>query len=86
MHHLRLLLDLLARAYWANSENAPGPRGAGPGQATRWVKDSRDEATGERLDNLEDPFRLTDCHTIITAAQKPARRALNPSERSPNSR
>jgi succinate dehydrogenase / fumarate reductase iron-sulfur subunit len=27
-------------------------------QATRWVKDSRDEATGERLDNLEDPFRL----------------------------
>jgi hypothetical protein len=33
-------------------------------QATRWVKDS-DEATGERLDDLEDPFRLYRCRTIM---------------------
>jgi len=32
-------------------------------QANRWINDSRDEATGERLDNLEDPFRLYRCHT-----------------------
>src|SRR5260370_1151604 len=43
-------------SYWWNSERFLGP--AALLQATRWVKDSRDEATGERLDNLEDPFRL----------------------------
>src|ERR1700730_4671318 len=31
----------------------------------RWIIDSRDEATGERLDELEDPFRLYRCHTIM---------------------
>jgi succinate dehydrogenase/fumarate reductase-like Fe-S protein len=30
--------------------------------------DSRDEATGERLDQLEDPFRLYRCHTILNCA------------------
>ena len=34
-------------------------------QAWRWLTDSRDEATEERLDNLEDPFRLYRCHTIL---------------------
>src|SRR6266513_2412939 len=29
-----------------------------------WIIDSRDEASGERLDELEDPFRLYRCHTI----------------------
>jgi succinate dehydrogenase/fumarate reductase-like Fe-S protein len=33
-------------------------------QAYRWIVDSRDEATGERLDQLEDPFRLYRCHTM----------------------
>ena len=48
-------------------------------QATRWVKDSRDEATGERLDNLEDPFRLYRCHTIMNCA-KACPKGLNPAE------
>ena len=34
-------------------------------QAYRWIIDSRDEATGERLDALEDPFRLYRCHSIM---------------------
>ena len=34
-------------------------------QAYRWLVDSRDESTGERLDELEDPFRLYRCHTIM---------------------
>jgi len=37
--------------------------------AYRWLVDSRDEATGERLDALEDPFKLYRCHTIMNCAQ-----------------
>ena len=37
-------------------------------QAYRWMADSRDEETGERLDNLQDPFRLYRCHTIMNCA------------------
>jgi succinate dehydrogenase / fumarate reductase iron-sulfur subunit len=37
-------------------------------QTHRWIMDSRDDATGERLDNLEDPFRLYRCHTILNCA------------------
>jgi succinate dehydrogenase / fumarate reductase iron-sulfur subunit len=37
-------------------------------QAYRWLADSRDEMTGERLDALEDPFRLYRCHTIMNCA------------------
>ena len=48
-------------------------------QATRWVKDSRDEATGERLDNLEDPFRLYRCHTIMNCT-KTCPKSLNPAK------
>ena len=50
-------------SYWWNSDRYLGP--AALLQAYRWVADSRDEATGERLDNLEDPFRLYRCHTIM---------------------
>ncbi|HVG50436.1 MAG TPA: succinate dehydrogenase iron-sulfur subunit, partial [Xanthobacteraceae bacterium] len=50
-------------SYWWNSDRFLGP--AALLQATRWIKDSRDEATGERLDDLEDPFRLYRCHTIM---------------------
>ena len=39
-------------------------------QAYRWLADSRDEMTGERLDELEDPFRLYRCHTIMNCAQR----------------
>jgi succinate dehydrogenase / fumarate reductase iron-sulfur subunit len=48
-------------------------------QAQRWIADSRDEATGERLDNLEDPFRLYRCHTIMNCV-KACPKGLNPSE------
>ena len=48
-------------------------------QANRWVQDSRDEATGERLDNLEDPFRLYRCHTIMNCA-KACPKGLNPAK------
>jgi len=50
-------------SYWWNSERFLGP--AILLQAYRWVIDSRDEATGDRLDALEDPFRLYRCHTIM---------------------
>ncbi len=50
-------------SYWWNSDRFLGP--AALLAAYRWVIDSRDEATGERLDELEDPFRLYRCHTIM---------------------
>jgi succinate dehydrogenase / fumarate reductase iron-sulfur subunit len=50
-------------SYWWNPDRYLGP--AALLQAYRWIVDSRDEATGERLDALEDPFRLYRCHTIL---------------------
>jgi len=50
-------------SYWWNSDRYLGP--ATLLAAYRWLVDSRDEATGERLDDLEDPFRLYRCHTIM---------------------
>jgi len=50
-------------SYWWNSERFLGP--AALLAAYRWIVDGRDEATGERLDRLEDPFRLYRCHTIM---------------------
>lgn len=57
-------------------------RGFGPAsllQARRWVADSRDKSTGDRLDNLEDPFRLYRCHTIMNCAQV-CPKGLNPAK------
>ena len=48
-------------------------------QARRWLVDSRDEATGERLDALEDPFKLYRCHTIMNCAQV-CPKGLNPAK------
>ena len=53
-------------SYWWNGDRYLGP--AVLLQAYRWLIDSRDEAKGERLDNLEDPFRLYRCHTIMNCA------------------
>src|SRR6202050_954935 len=64
-------------SYWWNSERYLGP--AALLQAQRWIVDSRDEATGERLDNLEDPFRLYRCHTIMNCA-KACPKHLNPAK------
>jgi succinate dehydrogenase / fumarate reductase iron-sulfur subunit len=62
-------------SYWWNGERYLGP--AVLLQAYRWVIDSRDEATGERLDDLEDPFRLYRCHTILNCT-KACPKGLNP--------
>ncbi len=64
-------------SYWWNSDRYLGP--AALLQAYRWVIDSRDEATGERLDNLEDPFRLYRCHTIMNCA-KACPKGLSPAK------
>ena len=50
-------------SFWWNPDKFVGP--AGLLQAYRFIADSRDEATNERLDNLEDPYRLFRCHTIM---------------------
>ncbi len=64
-------------SYWWNSDRYLGP--AILLQAYRWIADSRDEATGERLDNLEDPFRLYRCHTIMNCT-KACPKHLNPAK------
>jgi succinate dehydrogenase / fumarate reductase iron-sulfur subunit len=64
-------------SYWWNGDKYLGP--AALLQARRWLVDSRDEATGERLDNLEDPFKLYRCHTILNCAQV-CPKGLNPAE------
>ncbi len=62
-------------SYWWNSDRYLGP--AALLQSYRWLVDSRDEATGERLDDLEDPFRLYRCHTIMNCT-KACPKSLNP--------
>ena len=64
-------------SYWWNGDRYLGP--AALLQAYRWLIDSRDEATGERLDDLEDPFRLYRCHTIMNCA-KACPKGLNPAK------
>ncbi len=64
-------------SYWWNGDRYLGP--AALLQAYRWVIDSRDEATGERLDNVEDPFRLYRCHTILNCARA-CPKGLNPAK------
>jgi succinate dehydrogenase / fumarate reductase iron-sulfur subunit len=62
-------------SYWWNSDRYLGP--AALLQARRWLIDTRDEKTGERLDDLEDPFRLYRCHTIMNCT-KACPKHLNP--------
>ena len=50
-------------SFWWNPDKFVGP--AGLLQAYRFIADSRDTTTSERLDNLEDPYRLFRCHTIM---------------------
>ena len=64
-------------SYWWNGDRYLGP--AALLQAQRWLVDSRDEAAGERLDDLEDPFRLYRCHTILNCA-KACPKGLNPAK------
>src|SRR5699024_10222833 len=64
-------------SYWWNPERYLGP--AILLQAYRWIADSRDEHTGERLDFLEDPFKLYRCHTIMNCTQT-CPKGLNPAK------
>ena len=62
-------------SFWWNPDKFVGP--AGLLQAYRFIVDSRDQATSERLDNLEDPYRLFRCHTIMNCVDV-CPKGLNP--------
>ena len=62
-------------SFWWNPDKFVGP--AGLLQAYRFLSDSRDEATSERLDNLEDPYRLFRCHSIMNCVDV-CPKGLNP--------
>ena len=62
-------------SYWWNPERYLGP--AVLLQAYRWIVDSRDEAAGQRLDELDDTFRLYRCHTIMNCTNA-CPKGLNP--------
>lgn len=64
-------------SYWWNGDKYLGP--AILLQAYRWIVDSRDEATDERLDGLEDPFKLYRCHTIMNCTNA-CPKGLNPAK------
>jgi len=64
-------------SYWWNGERYLGP--AVLLQAYRFIADTRDEYTGERLDALEDPFRLYRCHTIMNCTRT-CPKHLNPAK------
>ena len=76
MHSVRLLLDLVPELL---VEFGPLSRPGGAAAGQPLGQDSRDEATGERLDNLEDPFRLYRCHTIMNCS-KACPKGLNPAK------
>ncbi len=64
-------------SYWWNGDKYLGP--AALLAAYRWIVDTRDEAKGERLDDLEDPFRLYRCHTILNCTEA-CPKDLNPAK------
>lgn len=64
-------------SYWWNSEKYLGP--ATLLQSYRWIADSRDDHTGDRLDDLEDPFKLYRCHTIMNCTNT-CPKGLNPAK------
>jgi succinate dehydrogenase / fumarate reductase iron-sulfur subunit len=64
-------------SYFWNSDKYLGP--AVMLQAYRWIMDSRDDVTGERLDQLEDPFQAFRCHTILNCTNT-CPKGLNPAK------
>ncbi len=64
-------------SFWWNPDKFVGP--AGLLNAYRFIADTRDEATNERLDNLEDPYRLFRCHSIMNCVDA-CPKGLNPTE------
>ena len=63
--------------FWWNPDKYVGP--AGLLQAYRFIVDSRDHATSERLDNLEDPYRLFRCRSILNCTDV-CPKGLNPAK------
>jgi succinate dehydrogenase / fumarate reductase iron-sulfur subunit len=64
-------------SFWWNPDKFVGP--AGLLQAYRFIADSRDQATSERLDDLQDPYRLFRCHTIMNCVDV-CPKGLNPTQ------
>ncbi|MBF0281495.1 MAG: succinate dehydrogenase iron-sulfur subunit [Zetaproteobacteria bacterium] len=64
-------------SWWWNGDKFLGP--ATLLQANRWIQDSRDEATEERLEHLEDNFKLYRCHQIMNCMQA-CPKSLNPTK------
>ena len=64
-------------SFWWNPDKFVGP--AGLLQAYRFIADTRDQATAERLDDLEDPYRLFRCHTIMNCVDV-CPKGLNPTK------
>ena len=62
-------------SYWWNADTYLGP--AVLMQAYRWIEDSRDDKTAQRLDQLDDTFKLYRCHTIMNCS-KTCPKGLNP--------
>jgi len=62
-------------SFWWNPDKFVGP--AGLLQAYRFIADTRDQATGERLDDLEDPYRLFRCYSIMNCVDA-CPKGLNP--------
>ncbi|KAL1812249.1 hypothetical protein ACET3Z_022314 [Daucus carota] len=68
-------------SYWWNPESYLGP--AALLHANRWIMDSRDEYTSERLDAINDEFKLYRCHTILNCARA-CPKGLNPGKQISN--
>ncbi|MBA4740004.1 MAG: succinate dehydrogenase iron-sulfur subunit [Burkholderiales bacterium] len=64
-------------SFWWNPDKFVGP--AGLLQAYRFLADTRDQSTSERLDNLEDPYRLFRCHSIMNCVDV-CPKGLNPTK------
>ena len=64
-------------SFWWNPDKFVGP--AGLLAAYRFIADTRDEATASRLDNLDDPYRLFRCHTIMNCVDV-CPKELNPTK------
>jgi succinate dehydrogenase / fumarate reductase, iron-sulfur subunit len=62
-------------SFWWNPDKFVGP--AGLLQAYRFLADNRDQETSDRLDNLEDPYRLFRCHSIMNCVDV-CPKGLNP--------
>ena len=64
-------------SFWWNPDKFSGPQAL----LTSWrfLADSRDQATDERLDQLEDPYKLFRCHTIMNCVES-CPKGLNPTK------